>query len=1550
MSLPPMPAPTLPALDFELLFAALPAPFVALMPDGTVLAVNTAMATLLGPGAAAASGQSLASFHAALAADNVLAPAESWATGLLAAQGGSTQVLSPTWVQEGHAETPAKTLPRYWEATMLPVHGPATAQAPGELRYLLVRLLEVGEQLRMQRILDQLPLTITTMEGPDLTFTFLSARAREMMGPRAAVGRPVAESLPEVAAQGYLQALRDVRDTGQPRFGHEERTNLLDPATGEIKSHYNNYGYLPLRGDEGQGVLAYGLDVTEQVLARLRSEALTAEARSADQRLRRVTESLPSITFISDQEGRVLYISPQWYAYTGSTPADDLGQVWLERLHPDDRARVQREYAAALVGGTPWNYELRLRRHDGEYRWFVSQGVPEPLEEAQTAGRLRQWFGSDLDIHELRETQRQLEVKDQQLSQILSQTPALITTVEGPEHRFAFINSGYDELVEHRARMGVPLAECFPELVEQGVVYLLDSVYRSGKTTVGKETPLTLVHPETGERRTIYFDFTYQALRNAHGETTGVLGFAVDVTEQVLARRESEALQAEVLAADERLRRQAEVLPIITFTTDATGRTTYISPQWYTFTGQLPGGPWADVDTAWAARLHPDDQDRAQVEIQQSITNASLGRVEVRLRGANGQYRWFLTEAVAELDANGQLLRRYGYMLDVHELRETQRRLEDKDRQLSQILDRAPAFIATMEGPEHRYSFFSPSYAALTGHRLRLGEPIAELLPEVVDQGFVALLDRVYQTGEPHVGLEVPVRLRHASQVAGEEVYLDFTYLALRDGQGEVTGILSFSLDVSERVRARRRAEKLATEMSRRDEQVRAITASVPVFIFNFNPAGSITYTNPYFYEYTGLTLSSTLDEAWNVLLPEEREAVSALALPAMAQGQPWQATFRVRRRDGELRWFQAKAQPYADAAGQLAGFSVATIEIHELQARTEELARSRANFAALADNIAQLAWMADATGYIFWYNQQWYDYTGTDFEQMQGWGWQKVHDPALLQGINERYLECITAGLPWEDTFPIRRHDGEYRWFLSRARPIRDASGEVVRWFGTNTDVTELRRLQQQLADGEEELRIQAESIPQQVWTAQPDGTVDFYNHRTAAYVGEAMEKNGAAHWLSFVHPDDRELMQARWTQAIASQRYYEAEFRLRRYDGQYRWFLGQAQARRTPGGQVLKWYGTNTDVHQQRLLQEQVLASQNRFQQLLETLPQMAWTAHPDGSATYYNRRWYDFTGASFSELQGWGWEQLVHPDDLAGTSARWRHSLATGERFEDETRWRDRHGAYRWFLIRAEPIRDKSGAISLWVGSHTDVHEVKQVQQQLEDQNARLRRTNEDLDNFVYTASHDLKQPINNMAGIFEELTRTAYFRDPDAIKLITYFERALNQIFGTIDDLGAIVQGQRQQQEVPAEAIALAPLAAEVIGSLQDQVTQSKAVFDLDFATCPVVTFVRPNLQSVLFNLISNSLKYAAPNRPPRIRLSCTPDAVSGRPILTVQDNGLGIDLERFGPQLFQLFRRFHTHTDGTGMGLYLVNRIVQNHGGRLEVSSTVDEGTTFQIYL
>lgn len=157
-----------------------------------------------------------------------------------------------------------------------------------------------------------------------------------------------------------------------------------------------------------------------------------------------------------------------------------------------------------------------------------------------------------------------------------------------------------------------------------------------------------------------------------------------------------------------------------------------------------------------------------------------------------------------------------------------------------------------------------------------------------------------------------------------------------------------------------------------------------------------------------------------------------------------------------------------------------------------------RAALAALADAIPQLAWIADASGDINWYNRRWYDYTGTDFGQMQGWGWQKVHHPEHVDRVVAKIKMSFETGTPWEDTFPLRGKDGTYRWFLSRALPFRDAAGQITRWYGTNTDITERKEIESALRQSEEQLNLLASivhSSDEIIVSKSLDGIISSWN-----------------------------------------------------------------------------------------------------------------------------------------------------------------------------------------------------------------------------------------------------------------------------------------------------------------------------------------------------------------------------------------------------------------------------------------------------------------------
>ncbi len=171
---------------------------------------------------------------------------------------------------------------------------------------------------------------------------------------------------------------------------------------------------------------------------------------------------------------------------------------------------------------------------------------------------------------------------------------------------------------------------------------------------------------------------------------------------------------------------------------------------------------------------------------------------------------------------------------------------------------------------------------------------------------------------------------------------------------------------------------------------------------------------------------------------------------------------------NGREGWYQVHSVPVPE------GIFVQTLDITDRKKMEEELSTSTGRFVTLGDNISQLAWMADGSGWIYWYNKRWYDYTGTHFRDMEGWGWKKVHHPEHLERVVKKFTHSIENGELWEDTFPLRSRDGEYRWFLSRALPVRDDSGNILRWFGTNTDITERMHAEKQLEDAYKKIETQ--------------------------------------------------------------------------------------------------------------------------------------------------------------------------------------------------------------------------------------------------------------------------------------------------------------------------------------------------------------------------------------------------------------------------------------------------------------------------------------------
>jgi signal transduction histidine kinase len=287
---------------------------------------------------------------------------------------------------------------------------------------------------------------------------------------------------------------------------------------------------------------------------------------------------------------------------------------------------------------------------------------------------------------------------------------------------------------------------------------------------------------------------------------------------------------------------------------------------------------------------------------------------------------------------------------------------------------------------------------------------------------------------------------------------------------------------------------------------------------------------------------------------------------------------------------------------------------------------------------------------------------------------------------------------------------------------------------------------------------------------------------------------------------------------------------------------------------------------------------------------------------------------------------------------------HAIARNE-------WRQYVASYHIEMLKAnQRLRDSLAELT---DTRHELHEkndqLRAANAEIEARNQQLARTNQDLDNFVYAASHDLKQPINNLIGLFSELRRSATFHDPEDTIMLRLLQESLTSLSTTITDLAAVVQEQRQPGAEPTEQVLLAPLMTEVLQTLRPQVLATQARIETDFLDLSELQYIRVNLRTILLNLLDNALKYRHLGRLTLVQVRTY--ELAGSPVLEVRDNGLGLNLARHGTELFHLFRRFHPQAgDGTGVGLFLVNRLVQALGGYIEVDSEEGQGTTFRVFL
>jgi PAS domain S-box-containing protein len=466
--------------------------------------------------------------------------------------------------------------------------------------------------------------------------------------------------------------------------------------------------------------------------------------------------------------------------------------------------------------------------------------------------------------------------------------------------------------------------------------------------------------------------------------------------------------------------------------------------------------------------------------------------------------------------------------------------------------------------------------------------------------------------------------------------------------------------------------------------------------------------------------------------------------------------------------------------------------------------------------------------------------------------------------------------------------------------------------------------------------------AIGEVIWTHDSQGEMRGDQLSWTRYTGQTFGQYHHYGWLGAVHPDDCASTVDAWKDAVLLDCPYEIEHRLRRADGQYRYFAVRVVPVRDKDGRTREWAGIHTDITERKQTEQTLRDGEREFRELADSMPQIVWAADSRGSFDYYNRRWYEFTGRPEGVRGDESWTDVVHPDDQKECLARWRSATQSGDAYEIEYRLKEKGGNYHWFLRRALPVRDAAGAITRWFGTCTNIDTVKQTEMDLRCANVKAEAAKQELEAFSYAVAHDLRAPLRSIDGFSQAiLADSADCLDEQAKSNLARVRGAAQRMGRLIDGLLSLSRVsrsalRREQVDLTGMARAIATRFRENDpGRKVEIVVQDELAADGDVTLLGVV----------LENLLGNAWKFTSHRSEGKIEVGHI--VMNGQPAYYVRDNGAGFDTA-YANKLFEAFQRLHAAVEfpGDGIGLATVQRIVRRHDGRIWAESEVDRGATF----
>lgn len=649
--------------------------------------------------------------------------------------------------------------------------------------------------------------------------------------------------------------------------------------------------------------------------------------------------------------------------------------------------------------------------------------------------------------------------------------------------------------------------------------------------------------------------------------------------------------------------------------------------------------------------------------------------------------------------------------------------------------------------------------------------------------------------------------------------------------------------------------------------------------------------------------------------------------------------------------YFTFSYSPLKDESGEVVGIFCAVTETTQQIKDHQLLRESEERFRHLADTAPMYIAMADETGGAVYFNKPWLDFTGKNMDEMKGLGWLSTLHPEDAPQFEKDFTHAFEQRIEVNKEYRFRRADGEYRWMLAIGAPRFTPDGQFKGYFGTYTDFHDLKQAQLAIQQSEDRFRTLIDKSADAVQMVTSDGIILYSSDSIRNVIGYSPEELAHTGVTPYIHPDDIEYFFERFNDLIAHpNKQITMQYRVKHKNGTWAW-LETVGVNHLETPNINALVGNFRNITDQKNAEDELVASETRFRALADNIPNLAWMAESDGSIYWYNNRWYEYTGTTEQDMEGWGWQIVHDPTILPLVLKRWKHSIKSGKTFEMVFPLKGKDGIFRPFLTRVVPIKSADGVIEQWIGTNTDISEQIKIKE-TEARNKELTELSKAKDEFISLASHQLRTPATGvkqyvgmlLGGFAGELTA-------EQTEFAQYAYDSNEREIVIINDLLSVAQIDAGKMYIKKRQIDFVLCIENILREQSSKFSDKKQNVTFDHKEKSLIAWAdEGRIRMVLENLIDNASKYT----PPQKKISVSAEITQHNMLkITIKDQGVGIDAAD-QKKIFEKFVRVDNPLSyvvgGSGLGLYLVKKIVGLHGGTITVKSQTDRGSTFTVIL